>query len=182
MVWTGFYLCDAYQSTAPSVQVYLPLTLTIVNKSETGELMTVIDVDYDASVPQLDQSHGSYWATGHYASETCAMLELKPTPNGWIEQTQGSSKAPNPLFAYQLTGKFSEDREWYSGQIKPNPACQCLGRAAPHEANPAAGTSCALWGRATEWCYVSEGCPTATQSLLSAGRREGRTLGETVGL
>jgi hypothetical protein len=132
--------------------------LTMRIKNVVGNNVTA-NIDFDWTTGALNGT-GQYLASALYdPSGDCQGAEM--VPSAWL------TNRPPQVPARVLSGRLSDDRQSYYGDIGVNPACNCNGKSpfgsgegstcpvAPNgPPNPANGAT-------TPWCYVDASCPDA---------------------
>ena len=92
---------------------------------------------------------GRFVAKGYY-STLSKKVTLTPTKDAWL------TSHPDNVFAGQLTGKLTQEGEFFEGVFEENPKCKCTGTS--DSSNE--GDSCQAWSRDDKrpWCYVGPEC------------------------
>ena len=142
----------AVPKTAPSGNLpeqdirRIELLITTVN-GDTGVIQGSVNFDHA-------EGNGEYHVSGTYDNTTGA-ISFDAGAGAW------NSQHPRSVPARQLSGRLSDDKEWFSAQFNSNPNCVCNGT----QSGGQGGTCSGDWSMFTTvndpWCFVSSDCPEA---------------------
>lgn len=145
--WIGHMVCDrtsAGSKAPPGTFDSRALAVQIEEVTDNGIVTALVDVYHN--VTGLVQ----YTATGFFdESSTCHALTL--TPEAWV------TVRPTHFVSRILSGRLSEDGEYFTGSLSMDTRCACLGIAPPGMDE---GRECGP----SKWCYVNASCPDAQPS------------------
>ena len=153
--WVGQYQCDRINADGTKAKEgekdYRRMEL-FVERSDDRTVNVLVDFDYQGGVAQ-------YMTRGFYQeASVCHSLALSPLPKAWL------TPVPSFVHAHELSGRISDDGEFFLGQLNIDPKCECTGITPP--ADEFRGAKCGNWSVTDKqrWCYVSANCPSAVPS------------------
>jgi hypothetical protein len=148
--WVGTYTCartsNDTQKVVSGLTTTRALTLDIESIDRDGNVVATVDIAHAQGISQ-------YEVVGTLTQQSdCRAFEL--TPTRWL------TRYPAGLVARALSGRLTDDGEFYFGSFELSEQCACTG------VTPASDPMGATCG-ADNWCYVSAACPQAQPAAAS---------------
>ena len=139
---------DTWSGNLPEQDIRRIELLVTTFNDETGVIQGSINFDHA-------EGEGEYHVSGTYDNTTGAIL-FDAGAGAW------NSQHPASIPARQLSGRLSDDKEFFFAQFNSNPNCACNGTQ-----NGGQGGTCSRdWSIFPSvndpWCFVSSDCPDAT--------------------